>query len=225
MHGPTASQPGAYLLGASSPDSLLEGSALGAWIAALAVAGATSTAWYWSQMHAPLPMATWAAAFLFLAVAADMRTRRIPNFLTAPAMLLALMGAVWTGGPPDFPSALTGAGTACVLLFPLFALGALGAGDVKALMVLGAFWGPLELVFALPWMFLAGGVLAVLIAARHGLLADMCARWFASLAATLTSRRLVYLAPPVAQQIQGVPFAVAIVLGAIAWQNGGPLWD
>ena len=45
----------------------------------------------------PLPTLGWAAAFLFFAVASDVRSHRVPNLLTIPALLGALLVSPWMG--------------------------------------------------------------------------------------------------------------------------------
>ena len=90
----------------------------------------------------PLPFIEWTTAFLFVAISFDLRDRRIPNALNFPALLIAFALAFHTGGGFLLRDSLLGAGLMFAILFPAFAFRALGAGDVKALMVLGALWGP-----------------------------------------------------------------------------------
>ena len=100
----------------------------------------------------PSPTVWWAAAFLFLVVEEDLRRRRIPNWLTFPGLGIALAAATWAGGGSGLLAALLGAGLALAIFFPLFLLRCMGAGDAKALMVLGALWGPGTLLGGLWWM-------------------------------------------------------------------------
>ncbi len=85
------------------------------------------------------------------AAVVDLRTRRIPNWLTFSLVLAGLgQSFTWarTVGPADaFLGLLTGFG----LTFILFGIGALGGGDVKLLAGLGAWLGPMPIliVFAL----------------------------------------------------------------------------
>ena len=46
----------------------------------------------------PLPIVRWAAAFLFFAVASDVRHHRVPNLLTLPALCGAVLVSPWMGG-------------------------------------------------------------------------------------------------------------------------------
>jgi len=178
-----------------------------------------------SGTDAPLPAFGWAAAFLFLAVERDVRTRRIPNWLTFPALAGALALAAWQDGLGGALHALAGAGVALAILFLPFALRWLGAGDVKAVMVLGALWGREAIVPALWWMILVGGLLAVALLASRGELGDLLRRWGSSFWHSLLSRRPVYHAPARGSAaVEGLPFAVAMGLGAAAFQLWGAPW-
>jgi len=105
-----------------------------------------------------------------LAVAWDLRTRRIPNALTFGAAGAALAYAFFTGGPAAVLPALGGWLLGAAIFFPLFALGGMGAGDVKLLAALGAWLGPIEAVWLAIFASMAGGVLAVIVSAYHGYL-------------------------------------------------------
>lgn len=100
----------------------------------------------------------------------DVRQARIPNALTLASLTVAV-GAhtVWPSGHGAV-AALGGALTGMAVFFPIFALGGMGAGDVKLMGALGAWvgWGPTI------WMGLytaiAGGVLALVWSMAHGYL-------------------------------------------------------
>lgn len=51
---------------------------------------------------------------------------------------------------------------------PIFALGGMGAGDVKLLAALGAWLGPGPIVWVALFSLVAGGVLGLLVALGHG---------------------------------------------------------
>jgi prepilin peptidase CpaA len=56
------------------------------------------------------------------------------------------------------------------LFFPLFALGGMGAGDVKLLAALGAWLGPVDAVWMAIFASIAGGLIAVVVSMYHGYL-------------------------------------------------------
>ena len=91
----------------------------------------------------------------------DWRTRRIPNWLTVPALALGIgmnsVAAGWGGTK----TALAGGGLALALLLPLVLLRTLGAGDWKLMGALGAFLGPRQLLAVLLATLLVAGLMAV----------------------------------------------------------------
>jgi prepilin peptidase CpaA len=190
-------------------------------VAALAAAGLVWT----PGKEVPLPALGWAAAFLLLAVHQDVRSLRIPNWLTFPALLGAIALGAARGGAPGAGLALFGAAVALGVGFVPFALRWLGAGDVKAAMVLGALWGAETFLGVFWWMLVVGGLLALVFVAAQGGLPDLCARWLGSARATLLTRRLVYFHPAAGSAAaRGLPFAVAMALGAGAFQIWGMPW-
>ena len=111
----------------------------------------------------------WVGAFLLAATACwcDVRTRRIPNWLTVPAALLGLLMATAAHGGQGAIASAVGLLVGVLLFFPMFALKGLGAGDVKLLGALGAWLGA-SLVFGVAfYTSLAGGVLAIGLMVKH----------------------------------------------------------
>lgn len=195
------------------------------WCVSLALAGAVAASLLWTAQERPLPALGWTAAFLFLAVEQDLRSMRIKNALTLPALAGALGIAGVSQGLPGLGIALAGAGLAFGLLFGPFALRWLGAGDVKAVMVLGALWGPATLLAGLWWMLVLGGVLAVAWVVLRGGLTDLLRRWGASAHLTLFERRPTWVRPaPGSPAAAGLPFALSMGLGALALQLWGTPW-
>jgi prepilin peptidase CpaA len=84
-----------------------------------------------------------AAAFAISLVGGmhDLLTRRIPNWLTFPAMLLGLIGQAWLFGASGALDSLLGILLGLAVLLPVYLLGYMGAGDVKLLMAVGAWLG------------------------------------------------------------------------------------
>jgi prepilin peptidase CpaA len=172
----------------------------------------------------PLPVLGWAAAFLFFAVASDVRSYRVPNLLTLPALGGALLVSPWIGGAGGPAQALGGAALGFVLLVGPYAIGGLGAGDVKALMALGAWIGPSATLGAAAWALIAAGVFGLAWLALRGELGGFARRWGRTLVATLTLRRLAYEPPPPESgAARGIPFSAALALGLAAhWLVGFP---
>jgi len=109
-------------------------------------------------------------AVAFVAVAFDVRTRRIPNWLTFGAALVGLAYAALTDGWSGLGTSAGGWLAGAALFFPFFALGGMGAGDVKLLAALGVWLGPAESVWVAIFSGMAGGVLGLAVAFARGYL-------------------------------------------------------
>jgi len=91
----------------------------------------------------------------------DWRSRRIPNWLTVPGLLVGLAVNVLTGGWPGLKISLLGAGLGLLMLLPFVFLRSLGAGDWKLAGALGAFVGWEILLNLLMGSILVAGVMAL----------------------------------------------------------------
>lgn len=109
-----------------------------------------------------------ALALTLSAAVLDWRWRRIPNWLTVPGLLLGVTTHGVLSGWHGVLFGLEGAGLALVILLPLVLLRGLGAGDWKLMGAVGAFLGPLLLLFVLLVSFLASGLMAVIQMMRAG---------------------------------------------------------
>lgn len=115
-------------------------------------------------------------ALVLVAGWTDVRTRRIPNALTVGAAATALLLRALEGGVPMLVSGVLGLGIAFVLAVPLFAVGGMGGGDVKLLAAVGAFLGTERIVLGLLAIAMTGGVVALVMAIRHGVLVETVRR-------------------------------------------------
>jgi prepilin peptidase CpaA len=95
------------------------------------------------SIFATVSQVVWAFALALTSYAGwmDLRTRRIPNWLTVPGLCIGIAANAAFGGWHGVLLALEGAGLALGLLLPLVQMRALGAGDWKLMGAVGAFWG------------------------------------------------------------------------------------
>ena len=103
-----------------------------------------------------------------VAVAFDVRTRRIPNLLTFGAAILAMLFAILSGGLPATLTAAFAWMLGVALFLPFFALGGMGAGDVKLLAALAAWLGPVDAVYMAIFTSMAGGVIGLAVTLARG---------------------------------------------------------
>lgn len=108
----------------------------------------------------------------FVAATTDLWKFKVYNLLTLPALALGLLASTALGGWAGLGSSLLGAGFGFGILVVFFALGGVGAGDVKLLTAVGAWLGPYWTIHVFIAAALAAGVYAVaLIFARGGFFA------------------------------------------------------
>jgi prepilin peptidase CpaA len=107
------------------------------------------------------------AAGAGLAAAIDLRTRRVPNPLTATLAALGLAFAACGISGLTIGGALTGLVVGFALMLPGHLFGATGAGDVKLFAAAGALMGPAPIVTAFFYTAIAGGLLALVVAVRR----------------------------------------------------------
>lgn len=165
------------------------------------------------------PAVTLALAGLVLTAAAlDVRSRRIPNWLTVSGLGIGLALAVLMGGWPEMRNALGGAAVALAAGLALFAFGVLGAGDAKLVTAVGAFFGLDRVLGVMLIIAVFGGVLAALHAARKGIILPVFHTTGRMLRHFL---RLGDPADPKPEPVSGslgeVPYGLAIAAGTLVW--------
>ncbi|TYQ03437.1 UNVERIFIED_ORG: prepilin peptidase CpaA [Zoogloea ramigera] len=160
------------------------------------------------------------------AVWQDVRSRRIPNQLVLVGLVLAFaLQLVLPAGDGLFVApfgsigllwSLAGFGTGLALLLPMYALRALGAGDVKLLAMIGAFVGPGAVIGIAACTLLAGGVLALVVSMYLGTLKRMLGNSMHlvthSVFGALNGQSAAIEAP--AAPSGKLPYAIAIAAGA-----------
>jgi prepilin peptidase CpaA len=92
----------------------------------------------------------------------DFRTRKVPNWLTVPALVLGVAMHIVAAGWSGAIASLEGAGLALVLLLPVVLLRGLGAGDWKLMGAVGAFLGPVLFLFVLVGSIFISGLMAAI---------------------------------------------------------------
>lgn len=108
-----------------------------------------------------------AIATVIIASVSDLSTSRIPNVLTFSAAGLAITAHLVAPDGSGGVFAIVGLLAGLAVFFPLFALGAMGAGDVKLMAAVGAWIGWKAVLFVALYGSVAGGVLALFVAVRQ----------------------------------------------------------
>jgi prepilin peptidase CpaA len=98
----------------------------------------------------------------------DLRSRRIPNWLTFGGALCGLLFHLGVGGPSGAIASGEGWLVGALLFAPVFLVGGLGAGDIKLLGALGAWLGPGKALYMALFTGIAGGVMAIVVMLVRG---------------------------------------------------------
>src|SRR5437016_8879445 len=106
--------------------------------------------------------------FVLIAAFSDVKTKRIPNWITIPGFAFGLILQCWYGGWHGGIASITGAMVGFGIFIVLYLFAHMGAGDVKLFSAVGAFVGPQTLIIIFVLTALLGGVAALALAAARG---------------------------------------------------------
>ena len=159
---------------------------------------------------------------LITAAVVDYRSHRIPNWLVLSGILF---GVIYNVAFPPFPHAnvlwpLEGLGMGFIIFLPLYLIGAMGAGDVKLMTMVGAIIGPVGMIWVLPLTMIAGGALSILLVLVRGtagrMLRNLMMLFRLGFLNTLSGAR-PDLHIEAGASAGKLPYGVAIAIGAIGY--------
>ncbi len=157
-------------------------------------------------------------SLVLVAALFDLKWRRIPNWLTVFGWTFGLTLRTYESGWPGLKEALMGSGLALCVYVVMFALHAMGGGDVKLMAAVGAFTGPMQWLSVFALAALAGGAFALVSIFTRG----EAARVVSNIGTIIWE--LVHLRPPHKANpeldvshsgARTLPHGVAIALGVI----------
>jgi prepilin peptidase CpaA len=167
------------------------------------------------------------AGAVVLALAAgwtDLRSRRIPNWLTVPGLAIGLALNTAFNGWSGVKSSLLGALLGLALLLPFVLLRSLGAGDWKLAGALGAFTGPSLLIDLLLASVFVAGLMAAALIIYTGRVRETLKNIGHILVSLVTFRlpgsRVSLDNPDSLKVPYGVALALTVVLYGIFWKLG-----
>lgn len=165
----------------------------------------------------PQPIPLGVTLSVVAAASTDLTSRRVPNRLIALGLVVSLAIQIWLAGPlSGFVQWIEGVLTGFALLFPIYLLGGTAAGDVKLLMLVGAWIGPEATLPVALMTFLFGGCWAFALALVRGRLTRLFANVAYLLGGLLRGGRT--LGDP--EHIPGgsvgtIPYAASIAAGTL----------
>lgn len=101
------------------------------------------------------------SVILLVAACIDGWKLKVPNWLTFPFVLTGWVHAVAVAGWSGLGESLLGTAVGLALLLPAYAVGGMGAGDVKLLAGVGAWVGAAITFYAFCVSAVVGGILAI----------------------------------------------------------------
>lgn len=176
-----------------------------------------------------LSMETWLAqhwevklvsGLLIWAAWIDGKELRVPNWLTYPMVLSGLVYGAAVGGWGGLGAALLGMMMGLATLLPLYAVGGMGAGDVKLMAGMGAWVGASTTWYAFCVSVVVGAIMAVCMAAYRRKLGHHYQNFWLIAMEWLTikdPRQLAAIAAERKPTMLLLPYGIPICIGSIMY--------
>ena len=151
-------------------------------------------------------------AVLFVAVATDVKTGKIKNWLTLPALACGPIVHLLQGGKNEAVLSLAGLGAMLVVAALLLSFRLVGGGDAKLLVAVGSLAGIALVTNTLLYMAIAGGLMALItliLQRRTSAVAGQLAR------TAFLKLRLGVSIPWALPNRTKLPYSIAIATGTI----------
>jgi prepilin peptidase CpaA len=154
----------------------------------------------------------------------DLRSRRIPNWLTISGATVGVVANTVLGGSAGLKTSLLGLVLGLGLLLPFVLLRSLGAGDWKLAGALGAFTGPTVLIDLLIGSVFVAGLMALALVIYKGRMRQTLRNIGHILVSLVTfqlpSTRVSLDNPDSLKVPYGVALALTVVLYSVAHLRG-----
>ena len=116
----------------------------------------------------PGPTQAALAALVLIAAGFDLRYRKIPNWLVLTGLVAGISLSYVAFRGEGLKQALLGASLAFAVYFPLFALRAMGGGDLKLMVAVASFIGPSNWISLFLITAILGGAIAIVLLLYRG---------------------------------------------------------
>lgn len=150
----------------------------------------------------------------------DGKELRVPNWLTFPMVLSGLIYSAWVGGWAGLGDGLVGMCVGLATLLPLYAVGGMGAGDVKLMAGIGAWLGASATWNAFVVSVIVGAIMAVAMVAWRKSWKKHCGNFSQIMLEFMTVKspgELSRIAAERKPQMLLLPYGIPICIGSIAY--------
>ena len=155
------------------------------------------------------------SAALIIAATIDMRTYRIPNLLTYPTMLIALVYHTMTNGLNGLIFSSLGLIVGMGLFSIPFFMGVMGAGDAKLMGAVGAVLGCRGVLNASIFTAVAGGAFALILLLAHYRVSRFVTRDVESIQEAFTAKCLIRVPQFEKEKKPKLYYGIAIASGTL----------
>ena len=155
------------------------------------------------------------SATLIIAATIDMRTYKIPNLLTYPTMLIALVYHTITNGLNGLIFSSLGLIVGMGLFSIPFFMGVMGAGDAKLMGTVGAVLGCRGVLNASLFTAVAGGVFALILLLSYYRNFRFFTRAVETIQASLTAKCLIKVPLSEKEKKPKLYYGIAIASGTL----------
>jgi prepilin peptidase CpaA len=165
----------------------------------------------------PHPIPACVVLLAIVAASTDIVSRRIPNPIIAAGLVAALLVQGWLHGPlAGSTTWLAGALTGFAVLLPFYLLRGMAAGDVKLLMMIGAWLGAWPTVQIALATFVIGGVWSLALVVHRRAIGQLLGNLLC-MAAGAAQRGTHSAAdkPAPLASVGSLPYGVAIAAGTL----------
>lgn len=183
--------------------------------------------WAFLSQHANQVFLGGALLVAVIGAVTDVISRRIPNWLTYSAILIAILGRGLLQGWHGLGSALGGGLIGGGAFLGFFLLHAMGGGDVKLIAAVGCMAGPSPAVEIVLTSAIAGGILGLIVSLWRGRLRTVLANVvdlvkFHAVAGAEVHPNLNLSNPQAARMPYGLAIAAGVLYSVLAlYRRGG----
>lgn len=158
---------------------------------------------------------TFLTVILTIAAISDLRSHKIPNWLTFSTIIAGIIYHTYIKGYQGFLFSVQGVFLGFAFLMVFYLMGGTGAGDVKLMGAVGGLLGPKGVFIAFIFTALLGGIYAIVLLLLHGGLKDKVKRYGMMLKTFIFTNRLIYLPPENKEKKPVLCYGVVIALGTL----------